>query len=311
MRITVILCTYNRCRSLAKALESAAALKLPDADEWEILVVDNNSTDKTREVVEDFCRRYPGRFRYLFEPQQGKSHALNAGIRKTHADVLAFTDDDVTVDPAWLQNLTASLPDSRWAGAGGRILPQQILWPPPWISLSEPHAVGPLALFDPGPDVVELADAPFGANMAFRRGVFEKYGGFRTDLGPRPGSEIRSEDSEFACRLLVAGEHLRYERSAIVYHEVPESRLQKKYFLDWWFDKARADIRAYGIPLAANEWRVKGIPLILFRRLTVWTLRWLVAFDPARRFSCKLKVWWVAGQIQESCRQAAKAERGI
>ncbi len=308
MRITVILCTYNRCQSLAKALESAAALKLPDADEWEILVVDNNSTDKTREVVENFCRRYPGRFRYLFEPQQGKSHALNAGISETHADVLAFMDDDVTVDPAWLQNLTASLPDGHWAGAGGRILPQKTFRPPPWVSPSEPHALGPLALFDPGPDAVELAVAPFGTNMAFRRCVFEKYGGFRTDLGPRPGSEIRSEDSEFACRLLVAGEHLRYERSAIVYHDVPDSRLQKKYFLNWWFDKARADIRAYG-DLARNKWHLKGVPLVLFRRLTVWTLRWLVAVDPARRFSCKVKVWLVAGQIQESYRQAAEAER--
>jgi glycosyltransferase involved in cell wall biosynthesis len=309
MKITVILCTYNRWQSLAKALESAAALKLPESDKWEILVVDNNSTDKTREVVDNFRQRYPGRFRYLFEPQQGKSHALNAGIREAHADVLAFMDDDVTVDPGWLKNLTASLDDDHWAGAGGRILPQHTLKPPSWLSLSERHALGPLALFDPDPNVEELSEPPFGTNMAFRRDVFDKHGSFRTDLGPRPGSEIRSEDSEFAYRLMMTGEHLRYERSAIVYHEVPENRLQKDYFLNWWFDKARADIRAFGIPVTRNKWRLKGIPLILFRRLTVWTLRWLVAFDPARRFSCKVKVWLVAGQIQESYRQAAKAER--
>jgi len=307
MKITVILCTYNRCRSLAKALESASAVQLPESDEWEVLVVDNNSTDKTREVVENFCRQYPSRFRYLFEPRQGKSHALNAGIREAHADVLAFTDDDVTVDPAWLQHLTASLDDAHWAGAGGRILPQKTFSPPPWLSLAEPHALGPLAVFDPGPDTVELSEAPFGANMAFQRGVFDKHGGFRTDLGPRPGSEIRSEDSEFAYRLMTAGEHLRYERSAVVYHEVPDSRLQKKYFLNWWFDKARADIRAFGVP--HTKWRLKGIPLFLFRRLSVWTLRWLSALDPARRFSRKLKVWIVAGQIQESYRQASKAGR--
>jgi glycosyltransferase involved in cell wall biosynthesis len=195
MRITVILCTYNRWQSLARALESASALKLPGADRWEILVVDNNSTDKTREVVENFCRRYPGRFRYLFEPRQGKSHALNAGIREAHADVLAFMDDDVTVDPEWLRNLTASLRADYWAGAGGRILPQQTFRLPPWLSLSERYALGPLALFDLGSDTVELFEAPFGTNMAFRRGMFDKHGGFRTDLGPRPGSEIRSEDS--------------------------------------------------------------------------------------------------------------------
>jgi GT2 family glycosyltransferase len=134
--------------------------------------------------------------------------------------------------------------------------------------------------------------------------VFDRHGGFRTDLGPRPGSEIRSEDSEFAQRLLTAGEHLRYERSAIVYHEVPESRLQKKYFLNWWFDKARADVRAFGVP--AGKWRLQGIPIVLFRRLSVWTLRWLFALDPARRFSCKLKVWIVTGEIQESYRQGTE-----
>jgi glucosyl-dolichyl phosphate glucuronosyltransferase len=304
MKITVILCTYNRCRSLAKALESTAALRLPESDEWEILVVDNNSTDKTREVVENFCRQYPGRFRYLFEPRQGKSHALNAGIRESRADVLAFMDDDVTVDPGWLEHLTAPLDDGRWAGAGGRILPQQTFRPPPWLSLSERHALGPLALFDPSPDAAELFEAPFGTNMAFRKGVFDRHGGFRTDLGPRPGSEIRSEDSEFAHRLMTAGEHLRYERSAIVYHEIPESRLQKKYFLKWWFDKARADIRAYGVP--ATKWRLQGIPIVLFRRLSVWTLRWLFALDSARRFSCKLKVWIVTGEIQESYRQGTE-----
>ena len=80
MKITVILCTYNHCQSLRRALESAAALRLPESDEWEVLVVDNNSNDKTREVVQNFCCRYPGRFRYVFEQRQGKSQALNAGV---------------------------------------------------------------------------------------------------------------------------------------------------------------------------------------------------------------------------------------
>jgi glycosyltransferase involved in cell wall biosynthesis len=73
MKITVILCTYNRCEALAKALASITALTLPGSVEWEVLVIDNNSSDETRAVVEDFRRRYPGRFRYMFEPQQGKS----------------------------------------------------------------------------------------------------------------------------------------------------------------------------------------------------------------------------------------------
>ena len=105
--VTVILCTYNRCQSLSKALQSVAASEMPTSAVWEVLVVDNNSHDQTREVVEDFSRRYPGRFRYLFEPKPGKSHALNAGIREAHGEILVFIDDDVTVDKNWLSNLTA------------------------------------------------------------------------------------------------------------------------------------------------------------------------------------------------------------
>ena len=73
MNITVILCTYNRSQRLSKALDSAAASEASPALEWEILVVDDNSRDQTRDVVEDFRRRHPGRFRYLLEPQPGKS----------------------------------------------------------------------------------------------------------------------------------------------------------------------------------------------------------------------------------------------
>ena len=139
-------------------------------------------------------------------------------------------------------------------------------------------------------------------NMAFQKKVFEKYDGFRTDLGPRPGSEIRNEDTEFGHRLLAAGERLRYEASAVVYHSVPENRVQKKYFLAWWFDKARADIRQSATP-SDTRWFVAGIPVYLFRRLAVWVVRWIAAVEPSRRFSNKIKVWTVAGQILECYRQ--------
>jgi glycosyltransferase involved in cell wall biosynthesis len=102
MKITVILCTYNRCRSLAKALESVAAQTFSKSVEWEVVVVDNNSRDQTREVVAELNHRHPGRFRYLLEQRSGKSYALNAGITEARGDILAFMDDDVTVEPTWL-----------------------------------------------------------------------------------------------------------------------------------------------------------------------------------------------------------------
>ena len=68
IKVSIILCTYNRCQLLVSALESAAALKMSESIDYEIVVVDNNSNDQTRAVIEDFCRRYPERFRYLYEP---------------------------------------------------------------------------------------------------------------------------------------------------------------------------------------------------------------------------------------------------
>lgn len=309
MNITVILCTYNRCQSLAKALDSVAKSDLPESVEWEVLVVDNNSRDQTRHVVEDFRHRRPGRFRYLFEPQPGKSYALNAGIREARGEILAFMDDDVSVEATWLRNLTAALDNGKWAGAGGPILPELTFSPPRWLPLQDRYGLAPLALFDLGPQAGPLTEPPFGTNMTFQKRMFDKYGGFRTDLGPQPGSEIRGEDSEFGARLLAAGECLRYEPSAVVYHSVPESRLTKKYFLAWWFDKGRAELRAPGIPPETRHF-VAGVPLIFVRRLAAWTLRWMVAFGPAKRFSSRLKAWYLAGQITESYRQRRHARQG-
>jgi glucosyl-dolichyl phosphate glucuronosyltransferase len=308
MNITVILCTYNRHQGLAKALESIAASELPESIEWEVLVVDNNSSDQTREVVEDFCRRFPGRFRYLFEPRQGKSQALNAGIREAQSDILAFTDDDLTVDPLWLQNLTASLEKGEWVGAGGRTLPEKTFSAPRWLRIADKSALSPLGMFDIGAKAGEFTEPPIGNNMAYRKTMFKKHGGFRTDLGPRPGSEIRSEDTEFGQRLLTVGEKLWYEPAAVVYHSTHESRLQKDYFLEWWHAKARANIRELGSPADAR-WLVAGVPLVLFRRLVVWTLRWMFAAEPAKRFTNKINVWVSAGAVQECYRLAASKKR--
>lgn len=305
MKISVILCTYNRCESLATALASAAALQLPDSIEWEVLVVDNNSNDRTREVIESFCQRFPRRFRYLFEPRPGKSNALNSSIHDARGQVLAFMDDDVTVDSLWLDKISAPILSGEWAGTGGRILPEKEFVPPKWLSVTEPYALAPLAIFDYGPEACELREAPFGTNMAFDRRMFEKYGMFRTDLGPQPGSEIRSEDTEFGRRLLLAGERFFYEPSARVYHSITRQRVRKEYFLGWWLGKARAEIREHGIE-PGTKWFVAGVPLYLIRRWFTWTLRWMTSFQSARRFTCKLKVWWLWGMIAESRRHPAE-----
>lgn len=272
--------------------------------------MDNNSTDQTRQVTERFQSQYPGRFRYVFEPRPGKSNALNTAIHDTEARILAFMDDDVQVEPDWLYMLTRIFDDPQYAGAGGRILPESQFTPPRWLETSAHYALAPLAMFDLGPTAGRLQEPPFGTNMAFRREVFSRYGEFRCDLGPRPGSEIRSEDTEFGMRVLQGGEHLWYEPQAVVHHAIARSRVTRNYFLKWWFDKARADIREHGI-FSGTRWSVGGIPLRQIRRLIAWTFRWFLAFRSDLRFSAKLKLWMVVGAIKEYRDQSRRRAVGV
>jgi glycosyltransferase involved in cell wall biosynthesis len=301
MKISVILCTYNRCDSLAKALASVAVSELPDNIDWEVLVVDNNSRDQTRQVAQDFCGRNR-HIRYLFESKQGKSNALNLAIRESRGDVLAFMDDDVTVEPDWLRNLTTPLQSGPWSGVGGRILPPKDFSAPPWLTLEGPYKMGGiLALFDRGSDPADLDVPPFGTNMAFRKIMFDKFGGFRTDLGAPPGNTVRGEDTEFCQRLLNAGERIRYEPSAIVHHAVPPERLTEKYFLSWWFVYGRACVRLKEMP--PNIWGIPRRPISIANRLLnllPWRVYWWWSeSDVQQRFYKKCLAWMMAGEIAE------------
>jgi glucosyl-dolichyl phosphate glucuronosyltransferase len=295
MTITVVVCTYNRCQVLRKALESIAQSRVPERVEWEVLVVDNNSSDTTAEMVAELRSRFPGRFRYLFESEQGKSFALNAAIRESPSDVLAFTDDDIIVDPWWLWNLTADLETDAWGGSAGRVIPVWDRPIPRWLDLDELLLAGPYVAFDLGDEPGALTKAPFGANMAFRSEVFGKHGGFRTDLG-RIGTHLRcGEDTEFVRRLLSAGERLRYQPAAVVYHPVAEERLRKGYLLSWFFWYACSDRMQSG-RLPEARWSLAGVPIYLVRRLARWSLQWTISTEAAARFSCSMNLSRVAGE---------------
>jgi glycosyltransferase involved in cell wall biosynthesis len=298
IKLSVVVATYDRSGSLRTTIESLAAQTLPQSIGWEILVVDNNSNDKTREVVEELQHEYPERIRYLFEPHQGISNARNAGIREARGEILAFIDDDETASEDWLQHLTANLDSGEWAGAGGRVLLPIRFSRPRWLLSTSSFLTGPLSLFDRGDNAGPLTEPAIGANMAFRREVFDKYGVFRTDLGRSGKNLLCNEDTEFGRRLMAGGERLRYEPSAITYHPVEEFRTHRGYFLSWWFNKGRSDVRELG-----NQDGFQclfGVPLLLFRDAGIEAARWVVSVGPAERFICKLKVWTYAGQAYES-----------
>ncbi len=210
-------------------------------------------------------------------------------------------------EPTWLQNLTASLHDGEWAGAGGRIRTDPEFKPPRWLAVEGKYSMsGALVIFDRGDKPGLLDWAPYGANMAFRKEMFERYGGYRTDLGPGPGSLFRCEDTEFGQRVMSAGERLRYEPSAVVYHPVPDGRRSKKYFLDWWFNFGREAvwIESQSASNGGARRMLWGIVREATTTLPKLSVRWMTTFRPDRRFYYKVVFWRTVGKITEYYRLA-------
>jgi cellulose synthase/poly-beta-1,6-N-acetylglucosamine synthase-like glycosyltransferase len=172
----------------------------------------------------------------LFVAEPGKSHAVNAALRLTRGDLVAFTDDDVRPDPEWLAGLARGIEDTGADFVAGRILPTWEITPPTWMS---PSLYGVLAIPDNGVARLSITSdgpsnvMPIGANMAVRASVIARLGGLRTDLGKLEGSLRTGEDHEFFLRLLHAGCRGTYEPSALVRHLVPASRLDRGYFRRW------------------------------------------------------------------------------
>ena len=327
MDISVIVCTFNRHKSLARTLDSLVASTLPASVEWEVIVVDNNSTDATPDLVRRYADAHPSRVRYVFEATQGKSYSLNKAVRGARGAILAFADDDVVVEPTWMWKLTQPLIEGRWSGVGGRVIPEWAAAPPRWIPFNERYGLAPLGVFNLGTAAGPLTEAPFGCNMAFRRSMFETHGLFRVDLGPcetsdgspwqRGGLPIwtanrpprMGEDSEFCQRLLDRGEALYYEPAAVVHHWVAADRLRKQYFLAWWFEKGRAEVRQVGAKPGTRLY-LGRIPAYHLRSMAVWTARWLLGLGPRNRFRSKLLVWKKLGETLEFYRGMAKPPSG-
>ncbi len=309
--ISVIICTYNRSSSLRKTLGNLAELWPPGAP-WELIVVDNNSIDDTAEVAKAFAAASNSNLRYVSEVNQGLSHARNAGIRAAEGDIVAFTDDDVTVDARWLCELQEAFDRFDCVGVGGKIVPVWTCEKPSWLVLDGPHALMKAVVrFDLGEEPCQLSirTAPFGANMAFKKVAFKEHGFFRTDLGRKGKTLMIGEDTEFCARLLLAGGKLLYAPKAVVYHPVAGERLKKSYFRSWYFNYGRYMARVNGFP--ENSTLYFGVPRYLFRSLLAHICRWLFTFDSQRRFRHKLQVCESLGEISEAHRISIERKQQV
>ena len=294
---SIIVCTYNRAASLPRTLRSLQAQALRPGTEWEVIVVDNNSSDGTRSVVENFCKTFT-QLRYGREPQQGLAFARNHGIAIARGAVLLFTDDDVAPESDWVQKILDGMRAHGCDACGGFIAPVWESPPPPWLT---ERFHGFLAVKAERTDTYEITrdtPLPYGANMAFRREVFDHFGLFDVTRGRRGKILASGEDGEFFDRMLAGGGKVMFFGDARVHHMVESFRLTKRYFRRWRYQTSRnlAETRGF-----KGKRRLFGVPLYMYPQTLRAIGRALVAkfhAPPDEAFFREIIAWHFLGSVQ-------------
>jgi glycosyltransferase involved in cell wall biosynthesis len=322
MKFSLIIATYNRADRLRDTLVNLGALRTTES--WEAIIVDNNSDDDTRAVVEKSAEWFPVDLRYLFEPEQGKSAALNTSIRAARGDVLAFTDDDVRVESDWLDRAAEALDRHRCYFVGGKVLP---IWEgprPAWLPNRSGRHRAILALLDYGPEPIELVNrSPLGVNMAVRREAFTHFGLWWDNRVGRQGNTLRGQEQrEWCARARAEGLSGFYAPDMIVHHIVPQDRLNKRYFRRWmyWNGISRSilyEMRGTNIegreeagPAHSEDWQIAGVPAYLFGRLLgrcADVLKAGARRDVVGAFEHEMRAWFYAGAIRQQWKQRKKS----
>lgn len=231
--VSVVISTYNRAAILPHALESLRQ-QGPPGLRYEIVVVDNNSTDSTREVVQSLIARGYRNLSYRFEPRQGVAYGRNTGILTSKAPIIAFTDDDVTVSPDWVATLKRLLDEHPEVDCvGGRVLPRWTRTLPSWLGREH---WAPLALLDYGDTSFYVTASKrlvlITANAAFRTAVLKRIGMFSPHVQSYK-REVATEDHELLLRLWRAGGQGLYAPTLVVTSDIASERFSKRYHRRW------------------------------------------------------------------------------
>lgn len=232
--ISVVISTYNRSRMLIAALESVLRQECRGV-RYEVIVVDNNSADNTRDVVDRYIGGAHQNLRYIFERRQGSSHARNAGVAVARSEIVAFADDDVRVAKDWIGTIKRAFEDHPEIDCiGGRVLPLWRTPAPKW--LTRDHWM-PLALQDYGDRPLPInRNNPLclvSANLAFRREAFVDAGWFAPELQRIKDSIGSMEDAELLERYWRTGRECLYVPELTVETDVTAERLSRVYHRRW------------------------------------------------------------------------------
>jgi len=316
MKFSIVVPTFNRAVNLRETLGGLAGLATTDS--WELIVVDNNSTDDTRQVVESAVPGFPVEIRYVFEQEQGRSAALNAGICVAGGDIIVTTDDDVQVEPDWLNRAAEALDALDCDYVGGKVLP---IWKgarPFWIPDHGGKQWAVIALLDYGPEPIPFYKyahrVPLGVNMAFRREAFEHAGLWSNRVGRKKGTLLGQEVREWMLRARAAKLRGYYTPAMVVWHVIQGDRLTRAYFRRWfyWHGVSRALLyRDAWLDMQAPEDttldfsrvpHIFGVPRFFYGKAPREIRRMVTSSwhgDSAAAFDAELWLWFFAGVVRQ------------
>ncbi len=302
VNVSVVICTYNRCESLRETLESVFCQKVNRGLTYEILIVDNNSKDRTKKMVEEFRLKKKNLFRYVFEGQQGVAYARNTGVKNAHGEIVAFLDDDVIASPDWLQAIWNCFQETPADAVGGKVERKWNCRQPRWYS---EELGGCLISQDLGSER-KLWNSErqhmVGANMAFRKEALERYGYFVDALG-RKGEALRGgEDREIFQRFMKKGASIFYEPKAAVAHKVEKERVSRKYMRSWFLEIGKtlghiSEKKWYHRLSVVPFWEWKELFRSLFRYVLA---QFKIKSNEAERFASEMWVRYHSGILKES-----------
>ncbi|MCC6081345.1 hypothetical protein COC60_06190 [Bacillus thuringiensis] len=276
-KVSVTVCTYNRGNIIGECIESILKNNI-EKDLFEVLIIDNNSTDNTKEVVEQFCLKYSN-VRYIREEKVGLSYARNRGIKEANGTIIAFIDDDVKVNENYIKYIIDFFNEnSTEVCISGKVIPVWDFEKPEWFVSDFASIIGETT-YGETVCTLKFREYPIGCNMIFKKNIFNKVGLFNTELGIQGDKLYLGEEVDICDRILKLGKKIYYLPNAFVYHKVHQNKVDQTYILNrlklegesvahWHYETKSRISRWVQFILRAGILCLRDYPALLFSKIS-------------------------------------------